>query len=138
MMKTTEALILLAVLLVALFVQSVYFLIDDRTENHTPQDLKLKKYWHWAGGAVHIWSGYVMYRLFGWQWGLLTASTTWYFFDGCINSFVLHREWWYIGTTAWLDIAQRKIADAINIEPRLFSAILKNIFLIFSIISFLL
>lgn len=138
MMKIIEPLLLLFSLLGALIVQSVYFLIDDRKENHTPEDLKLKKYWHWAGGAIHIWGGYIMYRFFGWQWGFLTASTTWYFLDGCINSFVLHREWWFIGTTAWLDKAQHEIADIFHIDARLLSAIVKNLFLIFSISSFFL
>lgn len=137
-MSIAEPLILLTTLLIVLIAQSVYFIIDDRTVNHTPQDLKLKKYWHWAGGAIHIWFGYVMGRFFGWQWGLLTASTTWYFFDGCINSFALHREWWYIGTTALIDKVQRWAAKFFGIEHRLFSSILKNAFLIFSIISFLL
>lgn len=133
-----EPIILLLLLLPALIAQSVYFIIDDRTPNHTPEDLKLKKYWHWAGGAIHIWCGYIMFRLFGWQWGLLTASTTWYFFDGCINSFVLHKEWWYIGTTAWLDKMQHELADLMHVDPRTASGILKNLFLIFSISTFFL
>lgn len=136
-MSIIEPSILLITLLGALIAQSVYFIIDDRTENNTPQDLRLKKYWHWAGGAIHVWFGYVMWRLFGWHWGLLTASITWYFFDGCINSFVLHKEWWYLGTTAWLDKLQHEIADLIHIDARTVSAILKNLFLISSILYFL-
>jgi len=119
----------------ALVIQMIYFLLDDRAANNNPLDLNLKKYWHWAGGALHIWLGYAISRIYNdWHWGLLMASLTWYFFDGMVNSFVLKKEWWYIGTTAWIDKFQQQVAKAIHIEPRLFSALLKHVLLIFSIL----
>jgi hypothetical protein len=129
----TEAIILIITGLAARIVQMIYFLLDDREVNHTARDRRIKKYWHVAGGAIHIWMAYVIGRLFGWQWGMLMGSMTWYFFDGFINIYVLHREWFYIGTTAQLDIAQRWLAGKIGIEHRLFSACLKHALLLTSI-----
>lgn len=120
--------------LATLIVQMIYFLLDDREANHTARDRRIKKYWHWAGGAIHIWMGVVIGRYCGWEWGLLMASMTWYFFDGFINTYVLRREWWYIGETALLDIAQRRIAKILQVEHRLFSACLKHAVLITSLI----
>ena len=78
--------------------------------------------------------GYVMGRMFGWQWGLLMGSLTWYMFDGFINTYVLLREWFFLGETALLDITQRRIAGFLHIEHRLFSACLKHAVLITSIV----
>jgi hypothetical protein len=129
-----EGIILILTGIAALIVQNIYFIIDDRVENHTARDRRIKKYWHWAGGAIHGWMGYVIGRMFGWQLGLLMGSLTWYLFDGFINTYVLQREWWYIGETALLDIVQRKAASYLHIEHRLFSASLKHAALIISII----
>lgn len=130
----TESIILILTGLTALIVQMIYFLIDDRNENQTARDRRIKKYWHWAGGAIHIWMGYAIYRITGdWRWGVFMAACTWYFFDGFINTYVLQKEWWYIGETAWIDKAQRKAAGIIHIDPRLLSAILKHALLLFTI-----
>lgn len=129
-----EAIILILTGIAALIVQMIYFLIDDRQENQTARDRRIKKYWHRAGGAIHIWMGYVIGRLFSWEWGMLMGSLTWYFFDGFINTYVLLREWWYIGFTAAIDKAQRATAGFLHIEPRLFSACLKHAALIVSIV----
>jgi hypothetical protein len=120
--------------LAALIVQMIYFLIDDRSENHTARDHHIKKYWHWAGGAIHVWMAYTVGEIaHDWRWGLLMGSLTWVLFDGFINTYVLRREWWYIGDTAWLDKAQRTVAGAIHIDHRAFSAFLKFAALIISI-----
>jgi len=129
-----QAIILILTGIAALIVQMIYFLIDDREENQTARDRRIKMYWHWAGGAIHIWMGYVIDRQFGWEWGLLMGSLTWYFFDGFINTYVLQLEWWYIGTTAFIDKAQRWAAGILHIEPRFFSACIKHAVLIVSII----
>lgn len=130
----TEAIILIITGLAALIIQMIYFLLDDREANHTAKDRRIKARWHAAGGAIHIWMGYTIGRLFGWEWGLLMASMTWYFFDGFINTYVLRREWFFIGTTAQIDIAQRWVAGKLRIEHRLFSACLKHTALLISII----
>jgi len=118
----------------ALIVQMIYFLLDDREENHTARDLYLKKWWHWAGGAIHVWMAVVVGRQFGWQWGVHMGTLTWYFFDGFINTYVLRREWFALGTTAWLDKTQRTIAGWFHIDARLFSACLKHAALAISIL----
>lgn len=84
---------------------------------------------------MHVWMGYVMERAYGHGMGLLTGTTLWYFFDGAVNSWVLNKEWWYIGTTAWIDITQRKLASWLREDPRLISAILKHALLILSILN---
>lgn len=129
-----EALILLITGVGALVAQMTYFLQDDRTPDNTPVDNKFKKYWHLAGGALHIWMGYVMYRLYGLDWGLLTTSVMWHIFDGIVNTFALKKEWWYIGTTSFLDRAQQFFAKIVHLDARLFSAILKTAFLVISVI----
>jgi hypothetical protein len=69
----------------------------------------------------------------------------WFVFDGAINTWVLKREWFYIGTTAQVDVAQRKLAAGIQwllnlidkhtvVDPRLVSATLKVSFLLASIV----
>ncbi len=134
MKSTVEALALIVTGVAALSAQMVYFLLDDREPQHTVHDRRLKIYWHWAGGAIHIWMGYVMGKHFGAQYGLVMTAVTWFVFDGFINTYVLHREWWYIGQTAWIDVTQREIAAFLRMDARLFSAILKIIFLIGSIL----
>ena len=129
-----EPIILIITGVAAMVVQMLYFILDDREENHTAQDRRLKKYWHAAGGAIHVWMGFVIGRHHGWQWGLLMGSLTWYLFDGFINTYALKREWWYIGETAWLDVAQRRIAIILKVEHRLLSACIKHAILILSII----
>lgn len=120
--------------ILALIVQMVYFLKDDREANHTERDRQIKNVWHAAGGTLHCWMGAVIGRQFGWQWGFLMASFNWYLFDGCVNTYVLSREWFYIGETAQLDILQRKLSRLLNIEHRLFSALLKHAVIILSFI----
>lgn len=130
-----EAIILIITGLAALIVQMIYFLLDDRAENHNARDRRLKKYWHWAGGAIHIWMAYAVGRICNnWHWGFLMGGLTWWLFDGFINSFVLRKEWWYIGDTAMLDKLQRTVAGFLRIEHRLFSAFLKLSALIISIL----
>lgn len=132
---TPEVILLIITGLAALIVQMVYFLLDDRAANNTAQDRRLKLWWHAAAGAIHIWMGYCIGRIaHDWHVGFLMGSLTWLVFDGCINSFVLKREWWYIGDTAQVDIAQRWVAGILHIEHRAFSAFLKIATLIVSIL----
>lgn len=130
-----ELIILIITGLAALIVQMIYFLIDDRSENHTAWDRRIKKYWHLAGGAIHIWMGYAVYRIAGdWHWGFLMGALTWLLFDGFINTYALNREFWYIGDTAMLDNLQRTIAGFLKVDHRALSAFLKFAALIISII----
>jgi hypothetical protein len=116
----------------------VFFILDDRAENHTKLDLHLKKYWHWAGGAIHIWAGTLMGYTFGIPWGVLTAACTWYFMDGALNTWVFHKEWWHLGTTADLDKFQRWLANRFHLDYRVISATLKNGLLLAALIGIIL
>lgn len=118
----------------AVTLQMVYFLLDDREANHTAVDRRLKKWWHAAAGALHVWMGVVIARQFGWQHGLFMGALMWFMFDGIINTVVLRREWFYIGDTAQIDIAQRKVAGFLRIDHRGFSTFLKCAALLISII----
>jgi hypothetical protein len=130
-----QTIILIITGIAALVVQMIYFLIDDRSENHTARDRRIKKYWHWAGGAIHVWMAYAVVEIaHDWRWGLLMGALTWLLFDGFINTYVLRREWWYIGESAWLDKAQRTVAGAIHVDHRALSAFLKVSALIISIL----
>jgi hypothetical protein len=129
-----EAIILILTGIAAFITQNINFIRDDRAANHTTEDRRLKKYWHAAGGFQHIWMMYMVGRLCGWHWAPVAGAFTWYFMDGCINSYVLNREWWFIGDTAWLDMAQRWAAGALRIDPRTFSACLKHAAIILSIL----
>ena len=132
---TWEIIILIITGIAALIIQMVYFLLDDRNENHTKKDRRLKLWWHAAAGAIHIWMGYAVGRIaHDWHTGFLMGSLTWMVFDGAINTWVLHREWWYIGDTAQIDIAQRWVAGILHIEHRAFSATLKIATLAYSIL----
>lgn len=133
-MKTFEAIILILTGIAAFIIQNIYIIRDDRTANGSAADRSIKKYWHMAGGFQHIWMAYMIGRLFGWHWAPLAGSLTWYFMDGCTNTYVLAREWWFIGETAWLDKAQRTIAGWLRMDPRLFSACLKHAALAISIL----
>jgi hypothetical protein len=130
-----EPYVLIITGLAALIVQMVYFLLDDRAVNGTTQDRRLKLWWHAAAGFIHIWMGYAVGRIaHDWHVGFLMGALTWLLFDGFINTYVLRREFWYIGDTAQLDIAQRKIAGFLHVEQWLFSASLKIATLAISII----
>jgi hypothetical protein len=129
-----QPIILITTGLTALIIQMLYFLLDDREVNDTARDRQLKKHWHAAGGAIHIWMGYVVGDQYGPEWGMLMGALTWYLFDGFINTYALKREWWYIGETAWIDKAQRWIAKGVHADPRAVSAFLKHAVLILSII----
>lgn len=132
---TWEIIILIITGLAALIIQMVYFLLDDRTANNTPVDRRLKLWWHAAAGAIHIWMGYAVGSIaHDWHCGFFMGALTWMVFDGAINTWVLHREWFYIGDTAQWDIAQRWVASLLHIEHRAFSASLKIGTLAYSII----
>lgn len=129
----------------ALIAQSVYFLKDDRTANTDPADKPIKIKWHVAGGLIHCWMYYIMADNYGYNWGLLMASLTWLLFDGAVNTYALRKEFFYIGTTALVDRAQREVATWINkltgryfIDPRSLSAVLKIGFVIYSIVCLIL
>lgn len=129
-----EAIIFILTGILALIAQMVYFLKESSILAATPDKERFKKYWHYAGGAIHIWMGFMIAEMYGWQYGLLTGSLTWYFFDGAVNTWGLRKkEWWYIGTTSMLDQAQQGISKIIHLDPRLTSAILKHLMLLASI-----
>src|SRR4051812_47669219 len=109
----------------SLILQMVFFLRDDRAPNHTTEDLHYKWWWHLAEGAIHLWMGATLSFCFGVQYGLLMLSLLWYFYDGAVNTWVLKREWFYIGTTAQVDIAQQQLAKKLKVDPRTLSAVLK-------------
>lgn len=129
-----EPVILMITGIGVIILQMIYFIIDDRQLNHTDQDKRVKKIWHVAGGLIHVWMAYVIYRLFNISWGLLTGISTWFFMDGFINSYALYREWFYVGNTAYLDRSVRYIAKILSIDPRIFSGIVKCIFLTLAIL----
>ena len=94
---TLEVAILIITGIAALVVQMIYFLLDDRSENHTDKERQLKLWWHAAAGGIHTWMSYTIARIANdWHAGFLMGSLTWMFFDGAINCWVLHREWFYI------------------------------------------
>jgi hypothetical protein len=76
---------------------------------------------------------YAVSRQFGWEYGLLMSSLTWFFFDGALNTYAFHRGWWYIGTTAFLDKIQQWIGATLHMEASLISAIIKNLYLALTI-----
>jgi hypothetical protein len=132
---TWEVIILIVTGIAAHIQQMVYFLLDDRTANQTAEDRRLKLIWHAATGICHLWMGYCIGRIaHDWRIGFFTGALYWLLFDGCVNSFVLKREWWYIGTTAQIDIVQRWAAGILHIEHRAFSATLKIATIIISIL----
>ncbi len=119
--------------LAALIAQMVYFLLESSLYQSSPNKVRFKKAWHIAGGAIHLWMGIAIAHLFGWQYGLVMASLTWFFFDGAVNTWAFNREWFYIGTTALLDEVQQLLARILHIDVHLVSAILKIIFLLTSL-----
>ena len=121
--------------LFALIAQMVYFIKDDRTENNDPKNKGFNLRWHMAGGLIHLWMYCVIYSLYGIRWACFAASLTWLLFDGCVNSFALNREFFYIGKTAIIDKAQQWAGKISGIDPRAISASLKLLFFFGSIIS---
>jgi hypothetical protein len=140
-----KVIILIVTGVLALIAQSVYFLKDDRTANTDQKDKPIKIKWHVAGGVIHGWMFFIMADSYGNHWGAAMASLTWLLFDGAVNTYTLHKEFFYIGNTALIDRAQREATEWINkllgthfIDPRLFSAVLKVGFVLYSIISLIL
>jgi len=120
--------------LAAWIIQMIYFIKDDRTPNSEAANKGLNLRWHIAGGAIHIWGYYLVALHFGAHWGLLMASLTWLLFDGFVNSYILNKEFFYVGNTALLDQAQQWLASLAHKDARLISAILKIVLLITSLI----
>jgi hypothetical protein len=136
----TKVIILIVTGVLALIVQSVYFIKDDRTDNSAKADRPLKLRWHLAGGALHCWMYYVISDSYGYHWGIVMASLTWLTFDGSMNIYALKKEFFYIGHTALIDRVQHWLADLLNkltgkylITGSQLSACLKVIFVITSI-----
>ena|SRR6478752_1725155 len=128
-----EPILIILIGLFALIAQMIYFIKDDRTPNIEPSNKYFNLRWHIAGGLIHGWMYYVVYRIYGIEFGLLMGSLTWLFFDGCINSFVLNKEFFYVGYTALLDRAQQWVGKVLHSDPRLMSALLKLSFFLASI-----
>lgn len=112
----------------------VLLLIDDRTANGTAKDADLKKKWHIVGGAIHLWGAVHVGLLFGWPWGVLCLSLLWLVFDGMVNKHALNREFFYVGTTAYMDRAQRWIATFLGLHYYTITIFLKSLFLFISTI----
>jgi len=121
--------------LFALIMQMIYFIKDDRTNNNDPKNKGFNLRWHIAGGILHVWMYYIIHKLYGVEWGLLMAASTWLLFDGFINSYALKKEFWYIGATALIDKFQQWVGKITGVDPRGVSAFLKLSFFIGSITS---
>lgn len=130
-----KPIVVILVGIASLIVQMIYFIKDDRTSNTDTKDKPFKIRWHFAGGLLHVWMYYTISEIHGKEWGLVMASLTWFMFDGCINSYALGKEFFYVGKTAIIDKAQQWIAMRVGIDPRLVSGVLKVSFLIASIFT---
>jgi hypothetical protein len=120
-----KPIILIVTLVASLIAQGVYTLKDDRTANTDPKDPTIKKYWHWAGGVLHVWLYYVMSDSYGIGWGLLTAASTWLLYDGAINYWVLNLPFFNVGNTAFIDKMQNWAARKTGLNVGIISAALK-------------
>lgn len=134
-MKTVEPIVVIVCTVAAFSIQMLYFLLDNKTPDTDNRDKFYKRMWHIAGGALHIWLGYVVEKLYGHGWGWVAGASTWYFFDGVLNTWYFHKPFFSIGTTAFIDRTQQWLAKWFKEDPTVVSAILKNTVLLLSILN---
>lgn len=135
-MEAIKPLILIIVCIVALIAQNVYFLKDDREINEGKKDRFLKLKWHFAGAAIKGCLYFMIGDQYGIQYALLMVSATWFLYDGVTNTHVLNKGWFYVGLTDPLDICQQWFSKLLKIDVELLSAILKLLFVIATITTF--
>jgi phosphotransferase system glucose/maltose/N-acetylglucosamine-specific IIC component len=103
------ALILIVAFVIVITRHEALRLIDDRTENYTDEDIKLKKEWHRWKGAFQILVAVLISLYFGVFAGILFAALFTIVHDAYVNKEVLDKPLDYVGQTAWLDIRLKKL-----------------------------
>lgn len=122
-----EPILVTALMIVAAILQMLYFLKDDRTPNTENLNGRYSDVWHATGGIFRIAACWVIGRAYGWEFCYAALVATWIWFDGAINTWVLRKEWFYVGTTARTDRAIRWVGKKLRIDPRTVNAAVKGL-----------
>lgn len=125
-----EKIIISSLFIASAIYQMVYFIRDDRTLNTDPKNRKFSAIWHLTGGIGRLVTCWLLFRAFGWEWGLSAAVILWIWFDGAINTWALNKEWWYVGTTAQTDRLLQWAGKKLHIDPRALNAAIKALAII--------
>lgn len=118
--------------LAAFALQNIYLIHNLADVRATPRDLYNKKWWHFFGGVQHVWMGFAISQMFGWEFGLLSGSYGWLIFDGLVNKYGLYLNFFYVGTTAGIDKLQQLIAAKLHVEVEKVSFVIKATLVIIS------
>jgi hypothetical protein len=108
-MEIIFAFISVVLYILAFTMHEEFRILDDRTENNTPEDLKLKSKWHFFKGIVQGLIALTLCKAYTIGTGIFFACAFTVFQDGFLNKEVLHRPFNYVGTTAWLDNKLHKV-----------------------------
>jgi hypothetical protein len=120
-----EAIAVTVLYVLAAIYQMLYFLHDDRTPNTDNLSKKYSAVWHATGGVCRLIACWVIGRAYGWHWSFVAAVSTWIWFDGSINTWVLRKEWFYVGTTAKTDRFLRWAGTKLKVDPRSINGAIK-------------
>lgn len=122
-----EPVLITALLIIAAILQMLYFIKDDRTPNTEDLNKRYSEVWHATGGICRLLTCWVIGRAYGWDYCYMALVGTWIWFDGAINTWVLRKEWFYVGTTALTDRSIRWIGMKLKVDPRSVNGALKGL-----------
>lgn len=104
-------------------------ILDDRTPESDPNNLKIKKKWHIAGSIIFCYLAATAWYIWGWKYIPFTLSCFWMIFAGIVHEVALNKSFFFVGTTAKTDRIIRWISPN---NPEKVSAIMKSLALIVS------
>lgn len=109
-------------------------LLDDRTPNSDPNNLKIKNNWHAVGASLFLYLAGTAWYMFGWKYAPFSLSCFWTLYAGIVNEIALKKSFFFVGTTAKTDriirwISPKRTEEASAIMK--ISALLGSILLIF-------
>lgn len=90
-----------------------------------------KKKWHiWQGARQLLFISFAGVYLMSWKFVFLGMAIFWILHDGILNKVGLNKPFFFVGTTARIDIMMRRVASWMSMDILIFSMILKLIALI--------
>lgn len=106
-------------------------LLDDKTPEDDPKNIKIQKGWHLIGGLVFLYLGLTAWYVWNWTYVPFTIASFWMIFATIVHKIGLNKPAFFVGTTAETDKLIRKLFPE---NPERGALILKSSALILSIL----
>ena len=121
--------ILVGVVLLGLY--NGLLLLDDKTPEDDPNNVKIQKDWHLVGGLVFSYLALTAWYIWDWTYIPFTIASFWLIFAAIVHKVGLNKPAFFVGTTAETDKLIRKLFPE---NPERGALILKSSALILSIL----